>query len=366
MATGPRLPSLNTLIQAGIDPRTGLPLKITSATPSALKGNIAKLLTVIDEQDALNRFTWYNLPEGLDGNLIERILYYRGQAAFFYMPTNETFYFLPYALDGTIDVYGRYMGITPVPFNGTASDTKDGKQIPWIKGLIRKPVNEIKMLDDLTMKDWEEDCVLLHDYCKGIGENIAPRSELNRPLIEVESELIPFMRTALMASTGVAGMRVNSEDEQANVKAAAASTYYSALNGERWVPMVGSVDFQDLSTSSTTAANDFMLAMNSIDNLRLSTYGLDNGGMFEKQGTILQSEQASGDINTGLILNDGIKLRQNFCNIINSIWGLGIWCEITQPATLQPSQDMGGRDEEQTGQDSTVDDEKGGNENDGE
>ena len=29
-------------------------------------------------------------------------------------------------------------------------------------------------------------------------------------------------------------------------------------------------------------------------------------------------------------LQDGLSIRQNFCNIVNSLWGLGIWCEPAQ------------------------------------
>ena len=29
-------------------------------------------------------------------------------------------------------------------------------------------------------------------------------------------------------------------------------------------------------------------------------------------------------------MQDGTSIRQNFCNIVNSIWGLGIWCEPAQ------------------------------------
>ena len=59
------------------------------------------------------------------------------------------------------------------------------------------------------------------------------------------------------------------------------------------------------------------------------------------KGTILQSEADYANANTGLILQDGLKLRQDFCNIVNSLFGLRIWCEITQPATLPMSQDLG-------------------------
>ena len=41
-------------------------------------------------------------------------------------------------------------------------------------------------------------------------------------------------------------MRVNSQDEYANVEAASRSINRAALEGKKWVPVVGNVDFQDL------------------------------------------------------------------------------------------------------------------------
>ena len=133
---GPKLPDINSLIQAGINPKTGLPIKM-GPTACMLKDNLKKNFRIMDEQNAINRYTWYNLPDTLDGQLLERILYYKGQGMFFYMKTDNSFYFLPYALNGTIDCYGRYTGVTPLPFNGTA---QDGKEKPWIDGLVRKPL----------------------------------------------------------------------------------------------------------------------------------------------------------------------------------------------------------------------------------
>ena len=94
-------------IQAGIDPRTKLPIKMEDGEKCLLKDNIRRALRVLDEQNAINRYVWYNLPNGLNGQLLERILYYKAQGMFFYSPLDETFYYLPYALNGTIDIYGR-------------------------------------------------------------------------------------------------------------------------------------------------------------------------------------------------------------------------------------------------------------------
>ena len=42
---------------------------------------------------------------------------------------------------------------------------------------------------------------------------------------------------------------------------------------------------------------------------------------------MLQSEQDMNSQKAQSAYQDGLLLRQEFCNIVNSIWGLGIWCE---------------------------------------
>ena len=42
---------------------------------------------------------------------------------------------------------------------------------------------------------------------------------------------------------------------------------------------------------------EYMLAMQSLDNLRLSGYGIDNGGLFEKKAHELQTEADINDQN---------------------------------------------------------------------
>ena len=70
--------------------------------------------------------------------------------------------------------------------------------------------------------------------------------------------------------------------------------------------------------------------MQAMDNLRLSFLGLDNGGLFQKKAHLLEAEQKANTGNAGLVLQDGLKQRQAFCDLVNSIWGLGIWCDISE------------------------------------
>lgn len=332
-----RMVDVNAFVQAGIDPKTGLPIKLGDSC--ALKGDIKKCLRIMDEQNAVNCFTWYNLPSGIDAHLLERILYYKGQGMFFYMKEVNKFFFLPYALNGTIDVYGRFTSVTPLPFNGT---TKAGeKEEPWIQGLTRECVYEVELpedyidengqvLVDKILETQENKCVLLHDYTKQISQTNISRQILNDPLLDVMSEMVPFARTALINGTGVQGMRVQTEDEGVNVELASRAMNTAALSGKKWVPIVGNIQFQDLVNGSIAKAEEYFLALQSLDNLRLSFYGLDNGGLFQKKSHMLEAEQEMNTGNVGLIMRDRLQNRQDFCTLANSIWGLNIWCEISE------------------------------------
>ena len=311
MANNARLPDINTLIQAGIDPKTGLPIRVDEEK-CTLKNDIRRVLRVLDEQNAINRYTWFNLPNGLDGQLIERILYYKGQGMFFYMETDNTFYFLPYALDGSIDVYGRFKAVTPLPFNGTAQDKKDA----WITGLTKIPVYEVKEVDLDTFLDG---CVLLSDYSKQISQTNIARQILQEPILDAMAEAFPLARTSLIANSGIKGMRVNDEDQQATVKSASRSITRAALNGDIWIPIVGNIEFQELTDGSALKSEEFLLYMQALDNFRLSLYGLDNGGLFQKKSHMLEAEQEMNAGNVGLVYQDGLALRQKFCNLVNSI-----------------------------------------------
>lgn len=318
---------------AGINPVTGQPTRVTDSR-SSLKNDIRKQLRIIDEQDAVNRYVWYNLPCELTGQELERMLYYKGQLAFFYFKDLDEFYFMPYALDGTIDFYGRFNTIHPIPMaEGTDDDTKAmvAKQAALLSTIKLDVLYDVPLELDKSPENY---CVLLHDYTKQLSQNILPRQQLQDGLLNVMSDMIPFMRTSLLNATGVSGMRVASEDDESNVKAANLTVDSAALNGQKWIPIIGNLEFQDLTQGSTAKGEEFLLAMQSLDNFRLSTYGLENGGLFEKkqyQNTMQTSLNGNGQV--GNPLQDGLSIRQHFCDVVNSVFGVGISCEISEVAT---------------------------------
>lgn len=329
-------------LSLGIDPKTGLPLKLMSEDDYGLKDGVLKLLRVQDEVDAVRRYRWKNLPNGLSADLIERILWYKGQGILFYMKEDDRFYFLPFALSGTIDCYGRYKEVTPLPFNGSTEDSK--KQTPFIVGLTREPVYDIK-LDEVTWKDITTKGVILTDYTRQMSQSIMPRQQMNEPILKAMAECIPMARTALINSTGVGAMRVGSADEAINVTNANQAIKNAAFTGQSNIPVIGNVDFQDLSAKSPALAENFLQTMQSLDNFRLSTYGLDNGGLFAKKAHELQTESDMNSRKGSRALQDGLTCRQDWADVANSWFGTMIEVEVSESEVGDINMDGTGYDD---------------------
>lgn len=327
----PRMPDYKTLQAMGFSVDGNKVL-----TP--LKDAIWRNLRIVDEQDAVTRYRWYNLPHGITDKLVERILYYRGQGCLFFSEELERFYFLPFSQKGPIDVVGRYSSVSPLPFNGSSTEEKKEGKSAFFPDVKKNPIYDVMLPDELTEEVIFDSCVILRDYTQQYSQTILPRQKLSDPILELESECLPFMNTALSMSTGISGIRVTNEDDKPQVILASQTAHYAALNGHKWLPIVGTLDFQDLTHGQVAKSEEFLVAMQSIDNFRLQLHGITNGGLFQKKAHVLESEAAMNRGTAGSVLQDGLDNRQEFCNIVNSIWGdtlLGgryTWCEISEVA----------------------------------
>lgn len=330
----PVLPDLATLIAAGIDPRTRLPLKAVnkSQMDKNLKYNARRIFRIIDEQRATNRYRWFNLPEGITSQELERLLYLKYSLVFFYFKELKKFYFMPYALDGTIDFLGRFNTVHPVPMTSGAEkeeQTKEYKQKAALLSTLKLNVvkDVVVRTEDITEELLTKSGVIVRDYTNQIGQLGEPRYLLNDPLIELEADCLCFMRTNLLLGTGIQGLRVSDADAASEVDEFASQLYNNALNGNPYSAITAKVELQEIQPNSTMKASEFSLAIQTIDNMLLSTYGLENSGVYEKKAHILESENAVNYSNNALVNQDGLSWRQHFAMVANSIWGLRIWVE---------------------------------------
>lgn len=312
----------------------------TATDENPLKEQMRHNFRVMDKQDAVNKYLWVNLPEGLTSELMEEVLYHKGQGMFFYLEATKKFYFLPftlYAKDGTgLDPYGRFLNITPVPLAGGTVD-KDGNAKPWLPGKVFDVAYDVVLPEELKLEDLTKKAVIIRDYTPPtVNRTCIPRVQLQEGVIDIMSDTIPLMRTSLINGVGITGIKVMNADENVNVEMANYQIQNAALNGSRFVGVVNKLDTQEIADARTAMNNEnYMQALQSLDNLRLSFHGIPNGGVFAKTAHMLQTEQDMVSGAVGLVYQDGLSERQRQCDIINSIWGLGMGCIV--PETVSGS-----------------------------
>ena len=104
---------------------------------------------------------------------------------------------------------------------------------------------------------------------------------------------------------------------------------------------------ENLQSNAPAAMADFWSSLQSVDNLRLKSLGIQNDGVIQKsQYQNIQSQAL--DINDSLqVYMNAFMERIKFSAIVNSIWGLNIYPE---PILLPQA---GGNEQPQEGQDNT-------------
>lgn len=321
-----KLPDIQAIISAGIDPKTKLPTKLVAGDRAFLENDIRKLLRIKDEAEAVNRFNWYNTGLTINSPMIERFLYYKYKLGFFFF--NGGFWLMPVTLsgNGTLDFYNLENEVTPIPYNDSANaDTK--KLLSQIKlKVVKEP------LINPTLEDMEKSCVIIRDYTPQSDINGGlPRATLQEGIINLQSSILPYMRTNLMNNAGVQGIRVNDEQEADDILEASNTIDRCAKSGTPWIPILQHLDVQALTNGVGADSSAYLQAYQAIENLRQSFLGINKSGIYDKSQYVNAGQTALNNP-IEFALADGLKQRQDACDIINSIWGLGIWCEASETA----------------------------------
>lgn len=321
-----KLPWLDGMYQVGIDPKTGLPLKLGMGQRCNTKDDLKRLFRDQDKRLNVNMFEWYNTRLDIKSQEINKLLYYRGQLAYAYLADVEQFVLLPFAIDGNLDMYGRAKYIRLIPFVSSSEDSRMKPVEDYLASKRFRVVNTLN-IDELTPDEMKECAVILYDYTPHLSNKVIPQSVMNEVLIDLESEIHTFIRTAALNATGTRAIRISDADQTEVSNSANMSLIEAASRAELYVPVVGNVDWQEL-TSGTSDIPGLLQIAQSIHNLRMSLNGLPSGGVYDKTQYV-NNQQASlnqGQVDSALVLQDKLTNREEFCNIVCSIWGIGIDC----------------------------------------
>lgn len=319
----------------------------------------------MDYQQFLTRFKWNNLPEGLDSELFERILYFSGSAMFFYIKELDRFYFLPYGMSGDktqvgIDFYGRFNKLKPYSFNGAtdgAGEMEAGKRISkadiYLSTQLRDNIKDIPMVatEEEAKKIFEEGAVICFDRTPGLAYQITPRNRISQSYIKYILKVLIQTKSALVNASG---FNLFSTDSEADTDIM--QMQIDAINEDREHGKLSAVvskllgTIENLQSNAPAAMADFWNSLVSVDNLRLKSMGIKNDGLVQKSQYQNIQEQ-SIDIDDALqIYWNSFMERIKFSAIVNSIWGLEIYPEplLMPQQQAQPSgnKEEGGSEEQ--------------------
>ena len=330
MATDPiiALKEMNDAI--GINGKTKLPAKFGAGRRDNTEYDITLKFREQDKDWNVNMWDWANTHLDMTSQDINRFVYYRGQLAFAYIKEIDEFVLLPFAVDGNLDMYGRPKYIRLIPFTPSTKDKRMKPVEDFLANKRFKVVHTVINPEEVDNPDklLDESAVILYDRTPDLSGYVIPQNITNQALINYEAEIYAFMRTNLVNATGVTGIKVNGRDEAMSVIDANIELVNAAKTAQKYVPIVGSsVDFQEL-VASNGNTQEFLQAAQAIHNLRMSLNGLPSSGVYDKSQYVNQGQASlnAGSIDSALVLQDKYTRRDEFCNIVNSIWFLGIDC----------------------------------------
>ena len=321
--------------------------------------NLGKNLATIDYIQYVTRFRWNNLPEGLDSELFERILYFSGSAMFFYIKELDKFFFLPYGMSGEktevgIDFYGRFKKLKPYSFNGATEDKGKGSTADiYLSTQLRDNIVDIPMVSSIeeAKKYYEEGAVICWDSTPGLAYYAESRNRKSKPYIKYMVDTLIQTKSALINSSGFNLFSADGEADNDIMQ-----LQLDAINKDREHGKLSAVvskllgEVQNLQSNAPSAMADFWSSFQSVDNLRLKSLGIQNDGVIQKSQYQNIQEQ-SIDINDSLqVYLNAFMERIKFAAIVNSIWGLDIYPEpVLMPGFNTPQ----GEEEDQTESDDT-------------
>lgn len=318
-------------------------------TPNPIKYNLDydSLFAIMREQnmvETLERYMWTNVPFGLTQDLIERLLFFRGKGVFYFNDKVDKFQFLPFALNGNIDEYGRYMKCNTLPFTGMDEVPKNGKA----KKLQPVVYEDLEIVYDIPYNEEmiknarkrKTVGIVLNDNSLAISQQPIIRSNYVKPVLHMMATLMQIINTAMYGNADHNLIQVQNESELESINHQINAINFDILKGRRFTPIVGELPITPIKTSNTANLEGLFGTFNSLTNFLKSITGVANAGVFDKKAHLLQEEQRLNGSNSDDIYYNGLRLRQEFCIMVQAYYGYPVWCESKRGMSEAQSENM--------------------------
>lgn len=280
--------------------------------------------------ETIERYQWLNVPYGLTADLIERVLFFRGKGVFYFNDNVGKFQFLPFALNGNIDEYGRYLKVNTLPFTGVTDEAKD-KDNKKPQSLVYQDleiVYDLPYTEEMLaeIRDMKVKGIILNDNTLSVSQAPVIRNNFVRPVLAMMSSLMMIINTAMYGAADHNLIQVSVEAELDTINDQIAGINQDILRGNRFTPIVGTMPITPIKTTNSGDLEGLFGTFNSLTNFLKSITGVANAGVFDKKAHLLQEEQKLNGSNSDDVYYNGLRLRQEFCILVQAYYGYPIWC----------------------------------------
>lgn len=341
---GAKMFDLNALAQSGI-PLSSEMLKygnavdqngiVVSANPLDYGLHYDELFAIMREQnyvETIERYMWTNVPFGLTPDLIERVLFFRGKGVLYFNDAVGKFQFLPFALNDTIDEYGRYTRCNTLPFIGVDEVKKDPNSK---KRMVSAVMEDLELVYDLPyneemlrmIREKKPVGIILNDNTLAISQQPIIRANYVKPVLHMMATLMNIINCAMFGAADHNVLAVENESELKSINQGIDAINKNILNGKRFTAITSPLKIEPLKTSNTADLEGLFNTFNSLSNFLKSITGVANPGVFDKKAHLLQEEQQLNGSNADDIYYNGLRQRQEFCMLVQAYYGYPIWCE---------------------------------------
>lgn len=341
---GAKMFDLNALAQSGI-PLSNEMLKygnavdqngvVVSANPLDYGLHYDELFAIMREQnyvETIERYMWTNVPFGLTPDLIERVLFFRGKGVLYFNDAVGKFQFLPFALNDTIDEYGRYTRCNTLPFIGVDEVKRDSNSK---KRMVSAVMEDLELVYDLPyneemlrmIREKKPVGIILNDNTLAISQQPIIRANYVKPVLHMMATLMNIINCAMFGAADHNVLAVENESELKSINQGIDAINKNILNGKRFTAITSPLKIEPLKTSNTADLEGLFNTFNSLSNFLKSITGVANPGIFDKKAHLLQEEQQLNGSNADDIYYNGLRQRQEFCMLVQAYYGYPIWCE---------------------------------------
>lgn len=307
--------------------------KITP-NPEKFDLNYDSLFAIMREQnfvETIERYMWTNLPFGVTQDIIERILFLRGKGVLYFNDKVGKFQFLPFALNDTIDEYGRYTRCNTLPFTGVDTEKKKGKKDKMLNLIYEDleivydlPYNEEMVKRVYTGKPVG---IIINDNSLMVSQQPIIRYNYVRPVLHLMATLMQIIHTAMYGAADHSTITVEGESELESIREQINAINADILRGKRFTPIVSKLPITPIKTSNSTDLEGLFGTFNSLTNFLKSITGVANAGVFDKKAHLLQEEQRLNGSNSDDIYYNGLRQRQESMILFQAWYNYPTWCE---------------------------------------